>query len=147
MKIIVFSIWTDFVGLRSKQYTFLVENGILPRNEKSEKSCHKKSKGIKYYVVKQKITFDDYLNCLKNNSVMYQTQNCIQTRKHEIFSVEQRKMALSAFDDKRFIPENISCISVYIQIHYHGGTIPFQFNYCFVILIIFLFIIKILVMY
>ncbi|KAJ8971981.1 hypothetical protein NQ317_010077 [Molorchus minor] len=48
---------THFVGLRSKQYTYKVEGG---------EKCKKKSKSVKSNVVKRKITFKDYLNCLEN---------------------------------------------------------------------------------
>lgn len=98
-------IMTHFAGLRSKQYTFLV-NGNKDSNESntsSQKTCIKKSKGIKNYVVQEKITFDDYVECLRNNSVKYETQNCIISKNHEVYSIEQKKIALSASDDKRYI--------------------------------------------
>ncbi|CAI6369969.1 unnamed protein product [Macrosiphum euphorbiae] len=36
----------------------------------------------------------------------YVKQNLFRTKKHDIFTVEQNKKALSVYDDKRFILEN-----------------------------------------
>ncbi|KAJ8973246.1 hypothetical protein NQ317_005459 [Molorchus minor] len=88
---------THFVGLRSKQYTYKVEGG----------ENVKKSKGVKSNVVKRKITFEDYLNCLEkpteSQGLLHTTQRCIQSKLHDVYSVEQTKIALNAFDDKRHI--------------------------------------------
>nr|CAH7754719.1 unnamed protein product [Callosobruchus chinensis] len=46
---------THFVGLRSKMFAYKVLNGKVV----------KKSKGVKYKVVRNKITFENYFNCLK----------------------------------------------------------------------------------
>ncbi|XP_050503415.1 uncharacterized protein LOC126882493 [Diabrotica virgifera virgifera] len=96
-------IMTHFVGLRSKQYTYKVAG---------EKDV-KKSKGVKMNVVKMKINFDDYLNCLKSfretaetKSLFYATQRCIQSKLHEVYSIEQTKIALNPFDDKRHLLSN-----------------------------------------
>lgn len=87
---------THFVGLRSKQYTFIIEN----------EKCIKRAKGIKTNVVDRKITFNDYLNCLRNNVENIQTQRLLKSELHEMYSVEQTKIALSPFDDKRHIINN-----------------------------------------
>ncbi|KAJ8916437.1 hypothetical protein NQ315_014650 [Exocentrus adspersus] len=62
---------THFIGLRSKQYTFQVQK------TERETKCFKKAKGIKSNVVKNKITFDDYLDCLKTKVSKYETQRTI----------------------------------------------------------------------
>ena len=93
-------IMTHFVGLRSKQYTYKVESDKVV----------KKAKGVKSNVVKNKITFEDYLNCLekftaeksREECLLNKTQRCIQSKLHEVYSVEQTKIALNPFDDKRY---------------------------------------------
>ncbi len=89
-------IMTHFVGLRSKMYSFKLQDGKV----------YKKSKGVKYNVVKNKISFDDYVNCLKMHEIKNTSQCCIRSIKHNVFSVKQTKIALSPFDDKRCILEN-----------------------------------------
>ncbi|XP_023312202.1 uncharacterized protein LOC111692425 [Anoplophora glabripennis] len=87
------AIMTHFVGLRSKMYSILIDG----------KSTIKKSKGVKKNIVKNSITFDDYKNCLDNKTELYRKQRTIQSTLHNVFSVEQTKLALSAADDKRFL--------------------------------------------
>ena len=87
------SIMTHFVGLRSKMYTFQVAGG----------HCVKKSKGVKMNVVKTKISFNDYLECLKNSLPKFSTQRTIRSIAHKVYSVEQEKISLSPHDDKRYL--------------------------------------------
>nr|WP_253308696.1 hypothetical protein [Rickettsia endosymbiont of Ceutorhynchus assimilis] len=63
----------------------------------------KKTKGVKYNVVKNKITFNDYMECLATNSEKNISQNLIQAQKHKVYSITQEKIALSPFDDKRYL--------------------------------------------
>jgi hypothetical protein len=43
---------------------------------------------------------------LLTKGAIYKKQNIFRTLKHEIYTVEQNKKALSAYDDKLFILEN-----------------------------------------
>ncbi|KAE9543657.1 hypothetical protein AGLY_002053, partial [Aphis glycines] len=90
-------IMTEFIGLRSKLYSHRILD--------SEKEI-KKSKGVKKNVVENKICFDDFKNCLLTKKPKYVIQNLFRTKKHDIFTVEQNKKALSVYDDKRFILNN-----------------------------------------
>ena len=85
----------DFFYLRAKMYATKVGDDIT-------KSC----KGIKICVVKNEITFDDYKDCLFNKTEKYRTMKLIRSRKHELYSVEVNKKALSSYDDKRNILED-----------------------------------------
>lgn len=87
---------TAFVGLRSKMYGIQVE-GI-------EKI--KKAKGVKKCVLKKEITFADYVDCLMNKKTIARTQRTFRTKNHIVFTIAQKKIALSPFDDKRYILEN-----------------------------------------
>lgn len=85
-----------YVGIRSKMYCVKADNKIM-----------KKAKGVKRYVLQKTITFDDYVNCLNmvNNGVLERWQNSIRSIKHQVFSVKQKKIALSSSDNKRYILE------------------------------------------
>ena len=83
----------EFVGLRAKLYSYKMFEG------KEEKKC----KGIKKPVVKKSIKFDDYKTCLFTGKEQLRKMNVIRTHKHELYTEEVNKVALSANDDKRVI--------------------------------------------
>ena len=60
-------------------------------------------KGIQRCVAKNKITFDDYYNTLISGKCMRHTVKRILSRKHNISLIQQNKVSLSAYDDKRYI--------------------------------------------
>lgn len=88
-------IMTEFVGLRAKMYSFSLEND----------NVLSKAKGISKNVTNT-LTIDDYKNALFKNHKLYKRQNNIISKNHNIFTIEQNKLTLSSFDDKRFIEEN-----------------------------------------
>nr|CAI5821757.1 unnamed protein product [Callosobruchus analis] len=87
-------IMTHFIGLRSKMYTFKVMGG--------GGSCGEKAKGIQRSALKE-ITFDDYYKCLMDRRQVEIQQNFITTSKHNVYTVSQKKVALSPYDDKRMV--------------------------------------------
>jgi hypothetical protein len=87
----------EFIGLRSKLYAY--------KKFEDEKAI-KKAKGIKGCVVENNICFNDFRKCLLTKEAIYKKQNILKSIRHEIYTVEQNKKALSAYDDKRFILEN-----------------------------------------
>lgn len=102
---------TEFVGLRSKMYSF-----TYCKNNKTieKKTC----KGVKKYVIKKDIHFDNYKDALftEGKEVQFATMNCIRSKKHKLMSVRINKVGLSMFDTKRFICENN--INTYAFGHY-----------------------------
>ena len=82
---------THFVGLRPKLYSFKVEDEVEL----------KKCKGIKKNVVKKTIDFDDYVKCLFSGKKEMRSMKIIRSEKHDIYSKEVNKIALSNGDDKR----------------------------------------------
>ena len=84
---------THFVGLRPKLYSFKIED------EMEVKKC----KGIKKNVIKKKIDFDDYVKCLFSGEKEMRKMKIIRSEKHDIYSKEVNKIALSNEDDKRQI--------------------------------------------
>jgi hypothetical protein len=85
----------EFVGLRSKVYSILKE-------DKKKQFC-KKLKGVKKYVVEQSIKHQHYLDTLNTGVDIYEWQNSIRSIKHNLYSIKQKKKALSRFDDKVYI--------------------------------------------
>ena len=84
---------THFVGLRPKLYSFKIE----------EESEVRKCKGIKKNVIKKKLDFDDYVKCLFSGEKKLRSMKIIRSEKHDIYSKEVNKIALSNEDDKRHV--------------------------------------------
>jgi len=87
------AIMTEFVGLRAKMYALRVDG----------KKDTKKVKGVKNNVVARTITFDDYTRCLKEEIEMTRQQSCIRSKLHQVYTIRETKIALSPYDDKRYI--------------------------------------------
>ena len=86
----------EFVGLRSKMYSYMKDN------EKGSRTA----KGIKKNVIKQKIQHGNYKDTLFNKKQMRHDMRVIKSEKHQIGSYVVDKISLSCFDDKRYIHEN-----------------------------------------
>lgn len=96
----------EFIGLRSKMYSVLLENGK-----------HKKTgKGIKKSALNKKISHSHYQRCLKNDEQQMINFNLIRSKKHEIYSYKINKVGLSSYDDKRYLHPN--GVSSYSYGHY-----------------------------
>ncbi|XP_065681557.1 uncharacterized protein LOC136095205 [Hydra vulgaris] len=83
---------TEFIGLRSKLYSYKID-------EEDKKRC----KGVKKNVVKNYITHEDYKDCLMNRKDQMRKMNVIRSHLHDVYTEEINKIALSAEDDKRVI--------------------------------------------
>ena len=67
------------------------------------------AKGVKQSVVKKEITFEDYKDCLFGglaDGKQMRTMNVIRSHRHEVYTEQVNKIALSAEDDKRVILED-----------------------------------------
>jgi hypothetical protein len=83
----------EFVALRPKLYSF----------KEWPHKVQKKAKGIKKSTVKKQLTFDDYKRVLEDaKNEKFIEQNLFRSYKLETFTIEQRKLALSGRDTKRF---------------------------------------------
>ena len=83
----------EFIGLRSKMYSYIKDDG---KNGKT-------AKGIKKSVIKKDIKHENYKNVLLENQQMLHKMKTIRSHKHELASYEINKVSLSCFDDKRYI--------------------------------------------
>ena len=75
-----------FVGLRSKLYDYVADDG------KEEKKC----KVVKKCVVRNEITIADCLECLYTKKPQFRTMNTIRSRQHNVGTERINKKALSA---------------------------------------------------
>ena len=96
----------EFIGLRSKMYSYLKDNDV----------CGKTAKGIKKYIITKNIKHEDYKEVLFNNKQMHHTIKTIRSNNHQLGSFELNEISLSCFDDKRFIHQN--GITSYAYGHY-----------------------------
>ena len=72
---------TEFVTLRPKTYSYLTEK------------C----------VIKKMIKFNDYKKCLLNDKVILKSQQRFISKKHDVYTENINKIALSNNDDKRIV--------------------------------------------
>ena len=94
-------IMTKFVALRPKTYSYLTDD------------CKKdkKAKGTKKCVIKRRSKFSNCKDCLLNNEVILNSQKRFKSEKHDVYTEEVNKIALSSNDDKRL--ETIHRITSY----------------------------------
>ena len=97
---------TEFIGLRSKMYSYI-------KNDDNE---NKTAKGIKRNVIKNDLNHRNYKETLFNNQQVHHKMKTIRSDKHQLNSYEINKVSLSAYDDKRFLHNN--GINSYAYGHY-----------------------------
>ena len=82
---------TIFVALRPRKYSYLMDDG---KNDK-------KAKGTKKCVIKLRLKFNDYKDCLLNNEIILKPQQRFKSESHNIYTEEVNKFVLRSNDDKR----------------------------------------------
>ena len=97
----------EFIGLRPKCYSLLfngqVKNNKVISYDQSEKQV---AKGTKKMVKKRYIRHEHYRDVVTNLSQLYVKQNSIRSIQHDIGTFHQTRVALTAFDTKRWIAED-----------------------------------------
>ena len=83
----------EFVTLRPKTYSYLTDDG----------KEDKKAKGTKKCIIKRMIKFNDYKNCLLKDEVISKSQQRFISKKHDVYTENINKIALSNNDDKRIV--------------------------------------------
>ena len=91
---------TKFVALRAKTYSFLIDE-YTDKDYEKNRIANKKAKGTKKCVVKREILFNNYLDSLVKNKVLYRSQQRFRSDHHKVYTEEVNKFALSSNDDKR----------------------------------------------
>ena len=62
---------------------------------------HKKAKETKKCVIKQKLMFENYKDCLFNNKTVSRSQEKFKSYYHDVYTEEVNKIALNSKDNKR----------------------------------------------
>ena len=84
-------IMTEVFALRPKTYSYLTDDCEEDKNTKGTKKC----------VIKRRLKFSDYKHCLLNIEIMLKSQQRFKSEKHDVYTEEVNKIALSSNDDKR----------------------------------------------
>ena len=64
-------------------------------------ATNKKVKGTKKCVIKQKVMFQNFKDCLFNNENVYTSQERFKSYNHDVYTEKVNNIALSYNDDKR----------------------------------------------
>ena len=83
----------DFVGLRPKMYSIMTRSGVQKNT----------AKGVPRAVSSKELRHEEYTKVLISGSRVLRTCRRIRQRDLQLMSTKFRKVALSAFDDKRHI--------------------------------------------
>ena len=83
---------TEFVALRPKSYSYLLDDCKEAKKAKEAKKC----------VITQRLKFSNYKDCLLNNEIILKSQQRFKSERHDVYTKDIDKIALSSNDDKRF---------------------------------------------
>ena len=86
----------EFVGLRSKMYSILLADG----------SSKHTAKGIQHHFAKQNLKHELYKKCLEDQIKTFAEYKSIRSFSHELYTIQEKKVALCSFDDKRYLLED-----------------------------------------
>ena len=75
-------IMTKFVALRPKTYSYLTDD------------CKKgkKAKGTKKCVIKRRLKFNNYKNCLLNNKIVLKSQQRFNSERHDVYTGKSTRL-------------------------------------------------------
>ena len=82
----------EFVGLRPKMYSFILQSG----------ANIKRVKGVKRHFV-DSLLHSEFKRVLFDSSYSLATFHAIRSFNHDLFTVKETKLALSSFEDKRWL--------------------------------------------
>ena len=84
-------IMTEFIALRPKIYSYLMNDTYVTKKAKETKKC----------VIKRVLKFNDYKDCLLKNEIVLKSQQRFKRETHNVYTEEINKIALSNNDNKR----------------------------------------------
>ena len=87
---------TEFVALRPRTYSYIIDEFI----------GMKKAKSTKKSIIKKMLKFQDYKKCLFDNEPMLKSQQRFKSENHEVYTENINKIASSnddSNDDKRIV--------------------------------------------
>ena len=86
-------IMTEFVALKPKVYSYLMDDGNSDKKAKGENKC----------VIERRIKFNDYKICLLNNEIMLKSHQRFKSEVHNVYNGEVNMIVLSSNDDRRLL--------------------------------------------
>ena len=81
----------EFVALRAKTYSYVMDDD----------SEHKKAKGTRKCIIKRRLMFENYTDCLFNDKIILKSQQIFKSNCHNVYTEQINKIALRSNDDKR----------------------------------------------
>ena len=102
----------QFCGLRAKCYSILLESdddilaslGVLSKKHDNKNFMeHKLATAGLRSTTHAELTHERFLNTLVDNNYFNIKQNVIRSKAHNLLTIEQERVGLSAFDAKRYI--------------------------------------------
>ena len=97
------TIITEVLPLRAKTYAYLIYDygdGDDVDYQKHE-IINKKAKGTKKCIIKRRLMFENYKDCLINDKTILRSQKRFKSYHHKMYTEEVNKIALSSDDNKR----------------------------------------------
>ena len=103
----------EFIGLRPKCYSLLFRGKVKDNKVIHTDMAQKQTaKSVKESVKKAHLRHKHYKETLNNLSIVSVSQNLIKSRAHKVGTYHQTKVALTAFDTKRYIcDDNINTLA------------------------------------
>ena len=90
-----------FVGLRAKMYSLMTADNVSKLT----------AKGVPRRFAKKHLRHGLYIQTLTDKTTTRATYRQFRSKNHQLSTIEQSKVALSAFDNKRYIlPDGISSV-------------------------------------
>jgi hypothetical protein len=94
---------TVFIGLRAKMYCYIFEHRDSEASDKGARTeLKKREKGVPGHIT-NKHQLDIRKQILNNETKSFANFNMIKSEKFNVYTINQTKVALSNFDDKRYI--------------------------------------------
>lgn len=92
----------EFIGLKAKMYSLIDARNFEKRV----------AKGVPRSSIKKDLTHELYRECLNEARGIFTSSCSIRSGDHNIYTILQRKLSLSPFDDKRYIlPDNYTTLA------------------------------------
>ena len=79
---------TEFAALRPKTYSYLMDDG----------NSDKKAKGTKKCVIKRRLKFNYYKDCLLNNEIILKSQKRFKSEAHNVYTEKVNRIVLRLHD-------------------------------------------------
>ena len=98
---------TEVVGLRAKTYAYLIDSYGDGGDDDDDDDDYekntirkKKAKGTQKCLIKRKLMFENYKDCLFNDKTILSSQQRFKSYNHKVYTEEVNKTALSSHNDK-----------------------------------------------